>query len=185
MLPSSLSTTDRRRSMRPSVSSPPTAKTPTRRGQSLIPMMKLRFASPAHLIDVNRLPGLDCIEERDGTLRIGALVRHNHLAACRCSSSRSWLRRSRTSRGSRPCACSAPRSPRSWRSPRSSSRCSSRGSSSPSCRRPSSSSVGAHRRRARGRPRGRGAALPGPTPSARADVTSPLVTDFAARASVP
>ena len=50
-------------------------------GQSLIPMMKLRFASPAHLIDVNRLPGLDGIEERDGTLRIGALVRHNHLAA--------------------------------------------------------------------------------------------------------
>jgi carbon-monoxide dehydrogenase medium subunit len=34
-------------------------------------MMKLRFASPAHLIDVNRLPGLDGIEERDGTLRIG------------------------------------------------------------------------------------------------------------------
>ena len=50
-------------------------------GQSLIPMMKLRFASPAHLIDVNRLPGLDGIEERDGSLRIGALVRHNHLAA--------------------------------------------------------------------------------------------------------
>jgi carbon-monoxide dehydrogenase medium subunit len=50
-------------------------------GQSLIPMMKLRFASPAHLIDVNRLSGLDGIEERDGTLRIGALVRHNHLAA--------------------------------------------------------------------------------------------------------
>ena len=44
-------------------------------------MMKLRFASPAHLIDVNRLAGLDGIEERDGSLRIGALVRHNHLAA--------------------------------------------------------------------------------------------------------
>ena len=50
-------------------------------GQSLIPMMKLRFASPEHLIDVNRIPGLDSIEERDGSLRIGALVRHNHLAA--------------------------------------------------------------------------------------------------------
>ncbi len=50
-------------------------------GQSLIPIMKLRFASPGHLIDVNRIAGLDAIEERDGTLRIGALVRHNALAA--------------------------------------------------------------------------------------------------------
>jgi carbon-monoxide dehydrogenase medium subunit len=50
-------------------------------GQSLIPLMKLRFASPGHLIDVNRLEGLDTIEEGDGSLRIGALVRHNQLAA--------------------------------------------------------------------------------------------------------
>jgi carbon-monoxide dehydrogenase medium subunit len=50
-------------------------------GQSLIPMMKLRFAYPGHLIDVNRVPGLDRIVEQDGELRIGALVRHNELAA--------------------------------------------------------------------------------------------------------
>jgi aerobic carbon-monoxide dehydrogenase medium subunit len=50
-------------------------------GQSLIPMMKLRFASPGHLVDVNRLSGLDGIEERDGALRIGAMVRHNQLAS--------------------------------------------------------------------------------------------------------
>jgi aerobic carbon-monoxide dehydrogenase medium subunit len=50
-------------------------------GQSLIPMMKLRFASPGQLIDINRIEGLDGIEEREGSLRIGALVRHNHLAA--------------------------------------------------------------------------------------------------------
>ena len=50
-------------------------------GQSLIPMMKLRFASPGHLVDVNHIEGLDGIEERDGVLRIGALVRHNTLAA--------------------------------------------------------------------------------------------------------
>jgi carbon-monoxide dehydrogenase medium subunit len=47
----------------------------------LIPLLKLRFASPGHLIDVNGVPGLDGIEERDGQLRIGALVRHNTLAA--------------------------------------------------------------------------------------------------------
>ena len=50
-------------------------------GQSLIPLMKLRFAAPERLIDVNRIAGLDVIEEAEGFLRIGALVRHNALAA--------------------------------------------------------------------------------------------------------
>ncbi|HXV58609.1 MAG TPA: xanthine dehydrogenase family protein subunit M [Gaiellaceae bacterium] len=45
-------------------------------GQSLIPLMKLRFASPRALVDVNRIQGLDAIEEADGFLSIGALVRH-------------------------------------------------------------------------------------------------------------
>jgi len=48
-------------------------------GQSLIPMMKLRFANPETLVDINRLPGLDYIEHADGHLRIGALVRHNDI----------------------------------------------------------------------------------------------------------
>jgi carbon-monoxide dehydrogenase medium subunit len=45
-------------------------------GQSLIPLMKLRFASPRALVDINRIQGLDAIEEDDGFLSIGALVRH-------------------------------------------------------------------------------------------------------------
>ena len=45
-------------------------------GQSLIPLMKLRFASPAALVDINRVPGLDGLAEEEGELRIGALVRH-------------------------------------------------------------------------------------------------------------
>jgi carbon-monoxide dehydrogenase medium subunit len=45
-------------------------------GQSLIPLMKLRFASPRALVDINRLEGLDSIEEGGGFLSIGALVRH-------------------------------------------------------------------------------------------------------------
>ena len=49
-------------------------------GQSLIPLMKLRFAQPAKLIDINRLPGLDFIDASNGYLRIGALVRHNDVA---------------------------------------------------------------------------------------------------------
>src|SRR5262245_52566851 len=45
-------------------------------GQSLIPLMKLRFAAPRALVDVNRIPGLDGLAESGGALRIGALVRH-------------------------------------------------------------------------------------------------------------
>ena len=46
-------------------------------GQSLIPLMKLRFAAPRVLVDINRLPGLDSLAAEDGGgLRIGALVRH-------------------------------------------------------------------------------------------------------------
>ena len=45
-------------------------------GQSLVPLMKLRFATPGVLVDLNGVPGLDYLEEDDGVLRIGALVRH-------------------------------------------------------------------------------------------------------------
>jgi carbon-monoxide dehydrogenase medium subunit len=50
-------------------------------GQSLIPMMKLRFAFPDVLVDVNRVPGLHYIDDADGQLRVGALVRHNDVVA--------------------------------------------------------------------------------------------------------
>jgi carbon-monoxide dehydrogenase medium subunit len=45
-------------------------------GQSLIPMMKLRFAVPRALVDINRIGGIDQIADENGGLRIGALVRH-------------------------------------------------------------------------------------------------------------
>ena len=48
-------------------------------GMSLIPLMKLRLAEPAHLIDINQISGLDQIEEADGFLTIGALVREANL----------------------------------------------------------------------------------------------------------
>lgn len=48
-------------------------------GQSLIPLMKLRLATPRHLIDINRIPGLAGIREADGVLKIGALVRESDL----------------------------------------------------------------------------------------------------------
>jgi carbon-monoxide dehydrogenase medium subunit len=48
-------------------------------GQSLIPLMKLRFASPAHLVDINGIPGLAYLREADGALLIGALTRESDL----------------------------------------------------------------------------------------------------------
>ena len=48
-------------------------------GQSLIPLMKLRLASPRHLVDINGLPGLAYVREADGFLRIGALTREADL----------------------------------------------------------------------------------------------------------
>jgi carbon-monoxide dehydrogenase medium subunit len=49
-------------------------------GQSLIPLIKLRFAAPACIVDINNIPGLDYHdEESDGSLRIGALCRHRTL----------------------------------------------------------------------------------------------------------
>ena len=45
-------------------------------GHSLLPMMKLRLANPAHLIDINDLAELAYIREQDGEIRIGALTRH-------------------------------------------------------------------------------------------------------------
>ena len=44
-------------------------------GQSLIPLLKLRLVSPALLVDVGRIPGLDYIRESEGSLRLGAMVR--------------------------------------------------------------------------------------------------------------
>jgi aerobic carbon-monoxide dehydrogenase medium subunit len=49
-------------------------------GQSLVPLMKLRFASPALIVDINNLPGLSYHQEDpDGTIRIGARCRHADL----------------------------------------------------------------------------------------------------------
>src|SRR5438874_4150839 len=45
-------------------------------GQSLIPLMKLRLASPKHLVDLNFISGTSYIKEENGALRFGALTRH-------------------------------------------------------------------------------------------------------------
>jgi carbon-monoxide dehydrogenase medium subunit len=50
-------------------------------GQSLIPMMKLRIARPAYLVDINRITGLSYIKEESGFLKIGGLTREAELEA--------------------------------------------------------------------------------------------------------
>ncbi|WP_224391216.1 xanthine dehydrogenase family protein subunit M [Pseudonocardia sp. ICBG1293] len=48
-------------------------------GQSLVPVLALRMARPAVLVDVNRIPGLSAIRRVEDTLEVGATVRHSRL----------------------------------------------------------------------------------------------------------
>ncbi len=48
-------------------------------GQSLIPLLRFRLASPVILIDINRIDGLEYLREMNGTLHIGALTRESEL----------------------------------------------------------------------------------------------------------
>lgn len=50
-------------------------------GHSLVPLLKLRFAQPRHLIDLRRIPGLAGIREEGGVVAIGAATTHAQLAA--------------------------------------------------------------------------------------------------------
>jgi carbon-monoxide dehydrogenase medium subunit len=45
-------------------------------GQSLLPLLKLRFASPEHLVDLNFIAGTSFIREDGDALRFGAMTRH-------------------------------------------------------------------------------------------------------------
>jgi aerobic carbon-monoxide dehydrogenase medium subunit len=48
-------------------------------GQSLVPLLNMRLAQPAHLVDINRLSDLAYIREEDGYLAIGALTRQRDI----------------------------------------------------------------------------------------------------------
>lgn len=50
-------------------------------GMSLLPLMKMRLFSPALVVDIGRIPGLDTIEDTGDHLEIGALVRHADTAS--------------------------------------------------------------------------------------------------------
>ncbi len=48
-------------------------------GMSLIPMMKLRLATPGSVVDLGRVPGLKQISESDGVVHIGAMATHHEI----------------------------------------------------------------------------------------------------------
>lgn len=50
-------------------------------GMSLIPMMKMRLFSPARIVDIARIPGLDTITDMGDHIELGALVRHAETAS--------------------------------------------------------------------------------------------------------
>src|ERR1700758_1156760 len=45
-------------------------------GHSLLPLMKLRLASPRLIVDIGKLRGMSYIREEDGRIAIGALTTH-------------------------------------------------------------------------------------------------------------
>ena len=49
-------------------------------GQSLLPLMKLRFSRPSLLVDIRSLDGLSSIESSGDSISIGALTRHHDVA---------------------------------------------------------------------------------------------------------
>jgi carbon-monoxide dehydrogenase medium subunit len=49
-------------------------------GHSLLPLMRLRLARPAMLVDISRIQDLNSIKEEDGHVAIGALTRHHDVA---------------------------------------------------------------------------------------------------------
>jgi len=48
-------------------------------GQSLVPLLNMRFLRPSRLVDLNGIEGLDRIERENGSVRLGALVRQSAL----------------------------------------------------------------------------------------------------------
>ena len=60
-------------------------------GQSLVPALAFRLVRPTHLVDIERVAGLDGVDPSDGRLTLGALVRHATLTRLEDDGARSAL----------------------------------------------------------------------------------------------
>src|SRR5882672_5768945 len=50
-------------------------------GQSLVPLMKLRLASPSNLVDIGKIPGLSYVKKKKDRLLIGSMTTHHDVAS--------------------------------------------------------------------------------------------------------
>jgi carbon-monoxide dehydrogenase medium subunit len=50
-------------------------------GQSLVPLMKLRLASPTNVVDIGKIPGLSYVRKRGDHLLIGSMTTHHDVAS--------------------------------------------------------------------------------------------------------
>ena len=64
-------------------------------GQSLIPLLAMRLAAPAHLVDINRIAALDNVTVSSAGVTVGALARHTRVEKDlrRPARNRCWPRR--------------------------------------------------------------------------------------------
>jgi aerobic carbon-monoxide dehydrogenase medium subunit len=60
-------------------------------GQSLVPLMSMRLASPDLLVDINRLSDLSYVTAADGQVHVGALARHAEVLASRAAAAQPLL----------------------------------------------------------------------------------------------
>ncbi|MGD0638650.1 MAG: xanthine dehydrogenase family protein subunit M [Nitrososphaerales archaeon] len=60
-------------------------------GMSLLPVMKLRLGSPAYIVDINRIPGMEYIKSQAGNLLIGARTRHHAIESSRLIKDKAFL----------------------------------------------------------------------------------------------
>lgn len=60
-------------------------------GMSLIPVMKLRLGSPAYIVDINGIAGLDHVKQVGNTIAIGALTRHHSLETSKLAREKAFI----------------------------------------------------------------------------------------------
>ena len=60
-------------------------------GMSLLPVMKLRLGSPAYIVDINRIPGMEYIKSQAGNVLIGARTRHHAIESSKLIKDKAFL----------------------------------------------------------------------------------------------
>src|SRR6266545_1904103 len=86
-------------------------------GQSLVPVLNMRLAAPAHLVDINRLAELAYVRCDADTVRVGALARHATVERDAAAHAALPLLRQATTHVAHPATRHRTPAPRGWRCP--------------------------------------------------------------------